>query len=800
MHMEKDSIVLTKESFEEDSIDVDHDALGEYGFDCDNQYDEIFQNSEGSSPQRELDSESSDKQYPVAPPSSIHLSFETEVEYSSSPYDPFFKDRSSLGSLLIKKLLKREISETFYGELVACIKSDLSQVCSKMTEPASFEAIGIIKTHFEIPSLATVKEMVISMEKAESEEIKDVVKFSNRHGTICSSLTFHYAWYSLFKLPLYRLVTSYFPKLTHISPFQSIPTITGTDPYDPCCYNMHAKAVEYIREAVNIQSENIIDFPSFDSISEYCAFCDNREITPYIIAPLIFFMDGVATARLGHSALAIAMTMANIPWSLRNANPAWHHICLIDESKPLHATTSALNNLTRDISLLQKGIRMKIGENTLYIVGYLLRIIGDGKQVDLNLAIHKHTYPCPWCKAEGMKLLLPHLPSSFETRGDISHAFTKDIKLSSKDMPLYNSCYHVSNRLLFSPQAMHAGEILHDLHIGLISDMIQTVERILNDKQRGIFNERMTTLRQRLQLKKKLRDGNDSRMMQHFAPLCLFELNLYRPSSTHAFHFLYSTDEDDVGEMEVTHRIVIPHIIPSISDLTDVKKLRFNDVLMMTAIADQLVAEIPWACSREVCKSIVNMFELFVSILSPLAVKAGVMSDTQPIHKKKTHTTVHLWQWVNDGGPQCNYTAETGERMNASIYRCYRYIRTQKKRHELASRSLPFLNIHLPTFDPDIHFVVGDFYLYEENEPDDCIVCFKGKHDDIDGDQCIHGSTFKYIDVASICGYNLFYLYQPQGDNVVMKKFINRKVCCATAGALKYKSIPSTILICPLRK
>ncbi|GKT16540.1 hypothetical protein ADUPG1_010935, partial [Aduncisulcus paluster] len=113
---------------------------------------------------------------------------------------------------------------------------------------------------------------------------------------------------------------------------------------------------------------------------------------------------------------------------------------------------------------------------------------------------------------------------------------------------------------------------------------------------------------------------------------------------------------------------------------------------------------------------------------------------------------------------------------------------------------LPFLTLGSKEDDPDIRFAKGAHYLFKNHELDDSIVQFIGSSADIDGEPAVRGLIFDYINVASISGYNLFYMYCPRVIGSVKKSVIHRKVKCATARELKFISIEGSILICPLRK
>ncbi|GKT30249.1 hypothetical protein ADUPG1_005448, partial [Aduncisulcus paluster] len=119
----------------------------------------------------------------------------------------------------------------------------------------------------------------------------------------------------------------------------------------------------------------------------------------------------------------------------------------------------------------------------------------------------------------------------------------------------------------------------------------------------------------------------------------------------------------------------------------------------------------------------------------------------------------HLWSWVEKCGPIGSYSAEVGERLNQRVYRCYRFIRTQKERHLLASKSLPFLHIapSIPSSGKPLRFHNGLYYLYRHFDEDDSIL----KFDKVVDDTTVSGRVYGYHTFASIGSKALFYLYKP---------------------------------------
>ncbi|GKT20001.1 hypothetical protein ADUPG1_011618, partial [Aduncisulcus paluster] len=364
--------------------------------------------------------------------------------------------------------------------------------------------------------------------------------------------------------------------------------------------------------------------------------------------------------------------------------------------------------------------------------------------------------PCPWCMETGTNLLLPHLssPLPFKLPESVTRTVTSGqiLNPNTPNVPLFfHSLYSSDIRLLIPhPFRLHSGDILHILHIGLTNDMNNLLAKILKPDQKDRFNKRMKLLGLRTQVGCGLRDGNDSRHIQHFSSICLFELENYRSTRDHSFDFLY--DDRDIYEdsPNIMERITISSPSIRVAALSDVVNLRFVHVLLMSGIINQFAYEIRDVSTDEECDNIIVHVKRFIKILSPLCVKGGIYSNNLPIKKIKTHLLMHLKEWVRDGGPLINYSAETGERINASIYRLYRYIRTQPTCHNIADLSLPFIVPENKIFvDHQIRFKTGKFYLFKDIELDDAIIQFISHSED---KIHIRGQIYKYFGPASI-GY-----------------------------------------------
>ncbi|GKT23009.1 hypothetical protein ADUPG1_012297 [Aduncisulcus paluster] len=227
--------------------------------------------------------------------------------------------------------------------------------------------------------------------------------------------------------------------------------------------------IDMIRDKMGITSRE--EFLNFDSINEYVAYCSANHIEPIIVAPIIIYMDGIATAKICHTVLSIKITLGNLPIDILFRNEAWEEITLIDESHALTTTILALNRLMDDMKTLQSGIILRVRGVSVKLTGYPLCIIADGKQKALNLGIHTNYFPCPWCYASGMELLIPtgnqlvlRDASTVET---ISLSSGAILRPSTNVMPLFFHSIYSPKRVILNPYKLHVGDILHDFFLGV---------------------------------------------------------------------------------------------------------------------------------------------------------------------------------------------------------------------------------------------------------------------------------------------------------------------------------------------
>ncbi|GKT35177.1 hypothetical protein ADUPG1_008389 [Aduncisulcus paluster] len=159
----------------------------------------------------------------------------------------------------------------------------------------------------------------------------------------------------------------------------------------------------------------------------------------------------------------------------------------------------------------------------------------------------------------------------------------------------------------------------------------------------------------------KLRAGNDAKNFQHYAAIGLFDLHKHPPTRNHTFFFLYC-GIDEVESENLLERIVLKYTFrfPSGTSRDDIEHFTFYDILYLAGLFDRYMYEARFAGSSDV-PELLEYHKRFVAILSPLSVHCGVISDTPPIKKVKTHSMMHLQEWIDDGGPLRNYSAETGE-------------------------------------------------------------------------------------------------------------------------------------------
>ncbi|GKT19796.1 hypothetical protein ADUPG1_011572, partial [Aduncisulcus paluster] len=238
-------------------------------------------------------------------------------------FSHLFDGMTGFGRLLARKYLKREISETLYTEMYSELKAS-----------ALLSVTGMLSKR----ELDTIQELFIA---SYTRLVKDDVELYSRSGQLVKDQDFTYYWYDINRYAIPMLLHRYFSKMTHFSPFQRIDVERWDD--EPVCFQRHRKMVDLIRTKLNIT--RTIDLPPCETLRLFCSLSETRGIEPIIIVPVICYMDGIATARLGHTVLSLKITLGNIPIDLRNKSEAWVEITLVDESDAHAATISCLNQL-----------------------------------------------------------------------------------------------------------------------------------------------------------------------------------------------------------------------------------------------------------------------------------------------------------------------------------------------------------------------------------------------------------------------------------------------------------------------
>ncbi|GKT36691.1 hypothetical protein ADUPG1_009604, partial [Aduncisulcus paluster] len=503
-----------------------------------------------------------------------------------------FNEKSDFVKLLIRKVIRREIPETLYTEIYQSLRKS-----------------GI---ETGLPSIKRLKAEIKRLVDPIFRHIEDKISIPKIRGGSLSCIM-KYRWYTLHQFPIPRLITDYFTELSHISPFQRLEEST-----EPTSFAIYKDALSIIRTRIGITETMLQSFPSFRDIDEYLDYCEASSLPPIIICPIIAFVDGVATARLGRSALSFVISLANIPANIRQRSHPWQNVCLVSEKNSLISTISVLNTFIQDIKKLQTGVSVTLfpSRRKIILLGFLFRISGV--------------------------LLNPQTDS----------------------VPLfYHSLYSEDALIIKDPFRNHAGDILHILHIGLTNDMSKLLDRILSTSQKETFNARMELL--------GLNWDVDFVMEMIRSP----------PQRSHSFSYLYDEDDMFADTEEIRERIVLSSSSLRVTSLDDVINIRYCHIVLMTAILNQFGYDAQHAATDAECDALIEHHNRFLQVLSPLCVKAEIFSSSTPIRKIKTHLLSHIKEWVRDGGPLYNYSAEAGERINSSIYRLYRYIRNQHKCH-----------------------------------------------------------------------------------------------------------------------
>ncbi|GKT17016.1 hypothetical protein ADUPG1_011024 [Aduncisulcus paluster] len=148
------------------------------------------------------------------PPEIDDSSLDMEVRYTDI-YHVIIEKNQPFVKLMIKKVLKREISESLYTEIQQSLKATVSEISS---------GIGIdfmpYLDHLYLPSLKSLKRQVKTLIEPISRDVKDnvIIPKQSQAAESCSHLM-KYRWYTLYQYPIPRILCDYFYSLTHISPY-----------------------------------------------------------------------------------------------------------------------------------------------------------------------------------------------------------------------------------------------------------------------------------------------------------------------------------------------------------------------------------------------------------------------------------------------------------------------------------------------------------------------------------------------------------------------------------------------------
>ncbi|GKT16418.1 hypothetical protein ADUPG1_010915, partial [Aduncisulcus paluster] len=373
-------------------------------------------------------------------------------------------------------------------------------------------------------------------------------------------------------------------------------------------------------------------------------------------------MDGVMTCRVGHTALTIRWTLANVENDFKTKDFAWKEISVLPENGQID-TSAFLSELVTDAVALQKGIDVVINGTTIRFYGTLFHIIADGKQVTTNIGTkHSSNDPCAWCDLTGIELLSADRIG--EKRRYSSIVTSRRSRQNMKaQLPLWWGYRQAG--LLFSPLRLHSADMLHVEDLGISLDTAKLLDAIMTPRQQLIINKRLKLFSCRVQLGSGKREASDCSDLRIVAAACLYDMD-YRVWPG-AYKWLYE-DETDYSDVNSTHTRV-EFTIPeeTTSSLTSCANLSFSHLLLMCVLNDEYSLAFATASTPRYADEALNLAIRHRRIFIPLCLKAGVISatkrtdaETYSVRKSKTHFVSHLKEWVKDCGPMDSYSAQVG--------------------------------------------------------------------------------------------------------------------------------------------
>ncbi|GKT28602.1 hypothetical protein ADUPG1_000755, partial [Aduncisulcus paluster] len=242
-------------------------------------------------------------------------------------------------TLLFARVIRRQLSDTLYRSLRSAMITDKKEY----------------GTMYSLPSLKTV------------HQLRKSVMRSNRQCSFkYDGETVNFTWRSPISV-LPSFVFHNFQKFRHFSPYITVPKYDESDPH--CCsYRKYYEIWDHTRKQIALEPFPCIDKDweplTHPDYFDYVRICEKHHVTPVFIIPILVFMDGVMTCRVGHTALTIRWTLANVENAFKTKDFAWKEISVLPENGQID-TSAFLTELVTDAVALQKGFDVVINGTTV---------------------------------------------------------------------------------------------------------------------------------------------------------------------------------------------------------------------------------------------------------------------------------------------------------------------------------------------------------------------------------------------------------------------------------------------------
>ncbi|GKT27873.1 hypothetical protein ADUPG1_000247, partial [Aduncisulcus paluster] len=247
----------------------------------------------------------------------------------------------------------------------------------------------------------------------------EVIRMRQRLKNVQEVMTFKEGGYSF--LPLGALIRSLledkhvFSTLVVSTPFLELPKCPSIE---MVAYDGFIRSISPFISKLSC-SRGLFRLPpsyTFTDIEDFVVKHKWFNVPPLIFVNVIFFLDGVATLRLGGTALSLKCTLANISFEYRGRNSCWREMALLPEVKG--ATNRMVRLIESQLALLRKGILIPTNAGDAIIVGNIQVILGDHPERCRLIDVSKTC--CPWCHIRGIPLL-------FAGMGRLRHLNTRGI-------------------------------------------------------------------------------------------------------------------------------------------------------------------------------------------------------------------------------------------------------------------------------------------------------------------------------------------------------------------------------------